>query len=109
MKTRSIKNKSKKLNTIGLMIGIIGVILLFSWGPPQPKFELGIGIQVEDETVINGITAREHDLIIEKRKERFEKMSRRGLGFIIIGFSIQLVAIWIPEDKDEILIDNKSL
>ena len=93
-----MKNKSKKLNTLGLFLGIVGVVLLFCWGPPQPKLEKGIGIQVEAETIINGITVKEHDSLIERKKVRFERMSRVGLSFILIGFAIQLVAIWVPDN-----------
>ena len=30
---------SKWLSTIGLILGIVGVVLIFIWGPPQPSFE----------------------------------------------------------------------
>jgi hypothetical protein len=27
------------LNALGLFLGMIGVLMIFIWGPPQPSFE----------------------------------------------------------------------
>ncbi len=99
MKLTRLKNKSQKLNRLGLIFGMVGVIILFIWGPPQPKFEKGIGIMVEDETLINGKTAREHDSIIERRITKHKVFSSLGLVFIFLGFAGQLSATLIPDEK----------
>lgn len=98
MKLSNLKNKSKFLNRIGLILGMIGVIMLFCWGPPQPKFEKGIGIMVEDATMINGKTAAEHDLLIEKRIKKHRIFSSIGLLFIGFGFAGQLGATWLKDE-----------
>ena len=56
-------NNSKSLNTIGLALGLIGVIIIFIWGPPQPILEEGIKLGLEDNTPIddNGKTVKEHN------------------------------------------------
>ncbi len=43
------------LNTIGLCANIAGVAIVFRYAFPQPSFEGGVGIEVEDATVLVGI------------------------------------------------------
>jgi len=38
----------KWLSTLGLLFGILGVILLFFWARPQPSFEQGASIGLEE-------------------------------------------------------------
>jgi hypothetical protein len=40
------------LNTVGLLLGIVGVLILFKWGPPQPNFDedISIGISFTKDT-----------------------------------------------------------
>ena len=38
------------LNTIGLSFGMVGVIIIFIFGPPQPNLEEGVRMVVEDGT-----------------------------------------------------------
>ncbi|MBI9055462.1 MAG: hypothetical protein JEY96_16690 [Bacteroidales bacterium] len=112
MKLFSLKNNSKSLNRIGLILGMLGVIILFLWGPPQPKFEKGIGIMVEDTTVINGKSAGEHDLTIEKRIKKHRLLSSLGLIFIFLGFAGQLGATCMKDEniklvKGQVLKENE--
>ncbi len=53
----------KIVNTIGLTLGIVGVVFIFIWGPPQPQLELGISIGLEDATPIDnsGKTVAEYN------------------------------------------------
>lgn len=90
------------LNTSGLLLGIIGVLIIFIWGPPQPEHSTGISLGLEDATPINksGKTVAEHNKDVEKREKFYSKMSRIGLLLIMIGFAFQLVAIWTPERKE---------
>jgi len=39
------------LNTIGLVLNMVGVGLLFFFGPPQPMLEEGISLGVEGATI----------------------------------------------------------
>lgn len=43
----------KILNTVGLIIGIIGVIFIFIWGHPQPNLNAGFFINLENSTPID--------------------------------------------------------
>lgn len=81
------------LNRIGLACGITGVVLLFIWGPPQPSFEEGIGIALEDGTLLpDGRTAAQHDRDTLLLKARHTVMSRMGLVLVGIGFAAQFAA-----------------
>src|SRR5215831_18157772 len=51
--------EAKILNTIGLVLSIMGGSLLFFYGFPQPTHEEGIGLTLEDGTVLpDGRTAQ---------------------------------------------------
>ena len=92
------KMNSRTLNSIGLILGIIGVVFLFVWGSPQPSFTEGTFMAVEDGTVIdkNGTTAGERDESIRNSRERYTILSRCGLSLIAVGFVFQIAAAWTP-------------
>ena len=84
------------LNTIGLLLNIGGVALLFFFGPPQPTFEEGVGIGLEDGTRLkDGRTVDEHNATVRKVKRRHKNLSRLALILIAFGFSLQLCATWV--------------
>ena len=83
------------LNTIGLALGMVGVVILFIWGPPQPDFVEGVGRGLELGTVLKD--GRKVSDIAEaaRRLKRWHTiMSRVGLGLIGVGFGAQLIAVW---------------
>ena len=86
------------LNTLGLVLGIIGVIIIFVWGPPQPQLDTGVSIGIEDATPIDktGKTVGEYNQEIIRRRNIHIFMSQLGLVLIMIGFAFQLWATWVP-------------
>jgi hypothetical protein len=83
------------LNTIGLVLNIVGVGLLFFYGPPQPSFEEGVAIGLGDATPLeNGKTVAQHNEEVRKTKTKHSFLSRLALILIIIGFAFQLWATW---------------
>ena len=63
-------------NTVGLVLGIVGVLILFRWGPPQPNFDEWVSLSVEtpeSEKAVEGV---------KQRKREYENMSSLGLGLI---------------------------
>ena len=85
----------KELNTVGLILGMVGVVLIFRWGPPQPTFEEGVGIGLEDGTPLaDGRTVAEHDVEVRALRTKHNKMSRAGLSMVFSGFALQLWAAW---------------
>ena len=84
------------INSFGLVLGITGAGILFRWGFPQPSFEEGVGLGLEDANILeNGLTVAENNQKVREEKERFTRISKLGLALIIIGFAFQLVAAWL--------------
>ena len=84
------------INTIGLLLNILGVVILFFYGPPQPTFEEGIGLGLEDANVLeDGRTVADHNAEVRKLRKRHETRSQVALILIIVGFVVQLCATWI--------------
>ena len=72
------------INRIGLGLAIVGVAILFKWGPPQPAFEGVAAIEMDGD---------EPDRLRQQANEdrqTYTKMSRIGLGLIFLGFFGQL-------------------
>lgn len=88
----------KIVSSIGLILGIIGVVFIFIWGPPQPKLTPGVSLGLESGTQINntGKTVADYNREVEKRRKCHTLMSRFGLFLILIGFVFQLWAVWLP-------------
>src|SRR5208337_2995756 len=91
------KDMFRWLNVIGPGLGMIGVIIIFLWGPPQPSFQQGVCIGLEDATLLQdqgGKTVAEINAETKGRKQTYQFMSKAGLVLIFIGFGCQLVASW---------------
>jgi hypothetical protein len=84
------------LNTTGLILGMVGVVIIFFFGPPQPSFESGVSLGLEDGThLLNGQTVAQHDECKQQLRRLYSFMSKSGLVFIFVGFALQLFAAWI--------------
>jgi hypothetical protein len=83
-------------NTIGLLLNMIGVGLLFFYGPPQPSLEEGVGLSLQDATVLdNGKTVAQHDKEVRELRNQHQVLSRLALILIFLGFALQLIATWV--------------
>jgi hypothetical protein len=76
------------LNTIGLAFGIVGVLIIFIWGPPQPNFDEAAYLSLV------GPEAQHNVEDVKRLKRQYQMMSSVGLGLIGLGFGAQLVAVW---------------
>jgi hypothetical protein len=76
------------LNLIGLMLNVLGGLVIFRWGPPQPSFE--------KENLMAWGDDPEHTAKVEALERRHRVMSRIGLSMIILGFILQLPAAVRP-------------
>jgi hypothetical protein len=95
-----IKNifKSSILNRFGLVLSILGVFLMFVFGPPQPDHSEGFGLALESATVLSdGKTVDEHKKDIEKRKQLYKFNSKLALALIGIGFCFQFGATYCKD------------
>ncbi len=78
-----MSNAAKWVNTIGLVLGMVGVVMIFKWGPPQPSFE-GDSLLLE--------STDEKKLAAEKAKYKY--LSQIGLALIGVSFALQLCGTW---------------
>ena len=76
---------AKLLNVLGLILGLIGVIIIFIWGPPQPDLKEGISRITAGQDVV------ENDIRVKRERKRYNIMSKIGLGLVFFGFVFQLV------------------
>ena len=84
------------LNTVGLVLGMIGVLIIFVYDPPQPNMEPGVGICLEDgNTLEDGRTVAKHNWDAVTARARHASWSKIGLGLVFFGFAAQLCAVWI--------------
>ena len=82
------------LNTIGLVLGMLGVVFIFIWGPPQPDLDQSVGIALEDATVLaDGTKVSDMVAAAKRRKRRHRIISSFGLFLIFCGFGVQLWAV----------------
>jgi hypothetical protein len=81
------------LTVFGLILGIIGVLMIFKWGPPQPSFQEPVR-GFTPGTTIDGKTVKDHADDARRQRSKYNCMSRIGLGLILIGFIFQLVDAW---------------
>ena len=76
-------------------MGMLGVAIIFFWGPPLPDFSDSVGFALERGTKFtDGTTAAGIIDEIQRRKRRHQIMSSIGLGLIFLGFMVQLIAVW---------------
>lgn len=80
------------LINIGLVLDIIGIAIIFKYGPPQPAHEEGVSLAFgEDTTFTDGLSVREINAEIERRRRKYQMYSRVALSLLLLGFLLQLV------------------
>ena len=77
---------TRVLNSLGLLLGIIGVLIIFKWGPPQPDFNPFESLATE----------RGPDPKVLAERELYRSRAATGLILVGIGFALQFVAVWVP-------------
>ena len=72
--------------------------MVFVWGPPQPTLIPGVSLGLENGTPIDdsGKSVAAYNREVEKRRKTYTCMSRSGLILIMMGFGLQLWAVWLP-------------
>ena len=75
------------LNTLGLISNILGVILIFFYGLPQPSHDAREFLELVDNTI------EEKNIEIRKRKARYKFFAYFALILLLTGFALQFLAI----------------
>ena len=79
------------LNEGGLVLAMIGALILFFWRPPSPPHDRIMSLG-PTTPVADGRTAADVARDAERQRIFFLLMARLGLGLIIVGFALQVVA-----------------
>lgn len=86
---------SENLNSIGLVLNIAGVVMLFFFGWPQPNFSGGGGLVVSDDTPLgDGRTLGEHKKAAADKQRNYRRNAAWSLALIAAGFVFQLASTW---------------
>ena len=75
------------MNSIGLAMDALGVIMVFKFGWPQPDLSETMYIIAEQEDTDPKSVAR---------RKFHKRMSVAGLVCLVCGFGVQIIATWIP-------------
>ena len=68
------------LNSVGLGLDILGVVVIWIFGIPNHLAYKGVQIRIKEET--------------RAKQERYRKISHLGLILLIAGFLFQLASNW---------------
>ncbi len=81
----SYNNLPQLVNSLGLVFDIVGVILVWRFGLPDPI----------DRTGAVGIAQMKVDTEQIKKGARYDCWGRIGLVLIILGFVLQIMGNWL--------------
>ena len=70
------------LNSVGLVFNIVGTLLVWRYGLPEP---------VNRDGAIN-IVAEQTDSSEARKAARYDCKARLGIGLLILGFALQLLS-----------------
>lgn len=76
-------------NTWGLILDMLGILIVFVWGPPQPKLKEGSAL------LLSGAAYADEDVKTRRKRKIYTIRSRVGLFLIFVGFGLQLLAIYL--------------
>jgi hypothetical protein len=83
------------LNSVGLVLSMIGVLIIFRFGPPMPDLEHGVGLGLDEGTrLADGRTVAQHNADRLRLRTRHSRISQVGLMLVFAGFALQLWATW---------------
>lgn len=84
------------LNCLGLVANMLGVILAFFFGFPQPDHSEDVGIALFPGTPLqDGRTVEQRAADQRKRKRCYRWSSLSALGLMFVGFGAQAIALWV--------------
>lgn len=91
-----LKMISQIIATFGLVLDIIRASILFFYALPQPSFEDGVSLGLEDGTVLaDGKTVAQHNYEVQTNKTQYINISKLALALISLGFVFQLIGVWV--------------
>lgn len=85
----------QELNSLGLVLNIAGVVLVFFFGFPQPSHDESVSLGLTDGTTFtNGTSVAGIKAAIRRRKRIYMFFSNVALALLLAGFVLQLWGTW---------------
>ncbi len=83
------------LSAAGLIANMLGVGILFKYGLPQPSHDQGVGLALEDGTILpDGRTVAQHNQDSLNTAKRYRRLAFTALFLILVGFVLQFLALF---------------
>ena len=76
---------STLINSFGLLLDIVGVVIIWKYGLPEPLSRTGA----------NHIIAEQSDDAEAAKAARYDRLSMVGLGLLVVGFLLQLLSNFV--------------
>ena len=76
----------------GLMLNVLGTLMIFFFGLPQPPHDVGFNLGLEDKTPVGNSTAGALRAEAALRKRAYRCLAYAGLTLLLVGFVLQLAA-----------------
>ena len=83
---REVSTLAEIINSLGLALDIVGVVLIFRYGLPEEVNRTGASY------FTNSPDPESEDA---KKAKRYDKLSRFGLILLVAGFTLQIISNWI--------------
>ncbi|MEJ2046199.1 MAG: hypothetical protein P8X74_20305 [Reinekea sp.] len=85
----------EEINSLGLVLNILGVVLLFFFGFPQPSHDEGVSLGLSGNTTFtDGSSVASIKAAAKRRKCFYKFFSYFALVLLFTGFVLQLWATW---------------
>ena len=85
---------AKMMTTIGLVLDIVGVCVLYRYGFGGASRR----VDALNEGVVNEMAKRRSPgaLTSQRERQKGRKLAWWGLVFLLVGFALQILAQWLP-------------
>jgi hypothetical protein len=85
----------KDIATIGLILNMIGVAVVWGFAWPQPELATGVALGLEDGTPYgpNDETVADHNRKVVRLRVLYRRASGFGMFLLLAGFFVQVIAL----------------
>lgn len=78
----------------GLILNILGTIVLFFFGFPQPNHDEDVSLGISEDTIFaDGTSVKSIKAATKRKKLLYKGMSSLGMALLLFGFTLQLISL----------------
>ncbi len=85
------------MTTVGGVLSLMGILILFRFGFPQPSFvveESYLGLESAN-VLSDGKTVAEARADASRKELTYKRLSMVALGLIVVGSVMQMISVWL--------------